>query len=493
LDGERAVSVAERLDLVLGMSRRLAASQRGLDVLDRYYDGRQPLNYLAPEVRAQVGNRLASLVINWPRTIVDSVQRRTYVEGFRVGDAGDVDDELARLWQENDLDEASRFGQLDALVHARAFLLVWGNDRDPLTPRITVESAHQVVVAYEPGTREVGAALKRWSDGERSFATLYLPGEVVRYSALAKRSTARLAWEVEQVLDNPLGVVPVVPLVNRPRLLKLDGESELTDVIPLADAVNKLATDMMVASEYHAMPRRWATGIQVPAGPDRQRLQAEVAEYWDNATQHKTWLGGKDVGFGQFREASLDNFVNAIQLLTAQIAAIAGLPPHFLGINTENPASADAIRAAEATLVERAKDKQQTWGGAYEQAMRLAVAARDGIAVAAVPGELRRMETVWRDPATPTPAQSMDAAVKGVQAGVYDDVAAQEAVGLSPQQRDAIADRRRNAATTAATADVQARLNLADELQRTRGLSQNAALAAVGLLQAAGLNAAETA
>ena len=426
--------LGEQLDLAEGELHRL----------DKYYDGKQALNYLAPEIAAQVGRRLSSLVINWPRTIADSVQRRTYVEGFRVGNDGAVDAELARLWQENDLDETSQLAQLDALIHGRAFLMVWGSEVDPLTPRITIESAHQVAVSRTPGSREIRAAVKRWTDGDDDYASLYLRDEILRFVKPSVRAGVVSKWALQDRLDNPLGAVPVVPLINRPRLLKLDGESELTDVIPLADAVNKLATDMIVASEFHAMPRRWATGIQIPTGPDRERLQADAADYWDNATKGKTWLAGEGVSFGQFSEANLGNFVEAIQLLTAQIAAVAGLPPHFLGINTDNPASADAIRAAEATLVERAQEKHRTWSGAYEQAMRLAVAARDGVPVASLDSDLRRMETVWRDPATPTPAQSMDAAVKGVQAGIYDEAAAQEVVGLSPQQREAIADRRVN-------------------------------------------------
>lgn len=482
----------DALVLVKSLCEQLDLAEGELHRLDRYYDGKQPLNYLAPEIAAQVGRRLSSLVINWPRTIADSVQRRTYVEGFRVGNDGAVDAELARLWQENDLDETSQLAQLDALIHGRAFLMVWGSDVDPLTPRITIESAHQMAVARAPGSREIRAAVKRWTDGDSDFATLYLRDEILRFIKPSVRAGVVAKWELEVDgrIENPLGAVPIVPLVNRPRLLKLNGESELTDVIPLADAVNKLATDMIVASEFHAMPRRWATGIQIPTGPDRERLQADAASYWDNATKGKTWLAGEGVSFGQFSEANLDNFVSAIQLLTAQIAAVAGLPPHFLGINTDNPASADAIRAAEATLVERAQEKHRTWAGAYEQAMRLAVAARDGVRVDSLDSDLRRMETVWRDPATPTPAQSMDAAVKGVQAGIYDEAAAQEVVGLSPQQRDAIADRRQTATATAATAEVQAKLALARELVRTDGLSFNAALAAVGLLQAAGLNSA---
>jgi hypothetical protein len=47
----------------------------------------------------------------------------------------------------------------------------------------------------------------------------------------------------------------VVPFINRPRMTHLYGESELTDMMPLADAINKLATDMMVTAEYYVEPR----------------------------------------------------------------------------------------------------------------------------------------------------------------------------------------------------------------------------------------------
>lgn len=489
------MSIEEDRKTLTRLLGKLDRQLPGVSKADAYYAGTQPLSFLAPEIKAHVGERLTSLAINWPRTIVDSVQRRLYVEGFRVGKGHDADDELWRMWQASDLDEWTQLGQVDALVHARAFMLVWGNDDDPETPMITAESAHQVVVDYAPGTRTVRAAAKRFGDGSTKRATLYLPDRVLRFHAT--RGIGRSGpWELDVQLDNPLDAVPVIPLVNRPRLTNLDGISELADVMPIADAINKLATDMMVVSEYHAGPRRWATGIDLSVGSNAgnasvERMQAQAQEYWDQAKQGKTWLAGKDVQFGQFQEATLDNFVAAISLLTAQVAAVAGLPPHYLGINTDNPASAEAIRSAETTLVERAREKQRTWGGAYERAMRLAIAVRDGVPLAEVPREFQRMEVIWRDPRTETKAVDADAAMKLYTTGLIDDVQAQEDIGLTPTQRDAIAERRRAQAETAATADVTAKMNLARQLQQTDGLSQNAALAAVGLLAAASTNAAE--
>jgi hypothetical protein len=151
MDGGSALtSPANVHPLVPRLSKDLSGCKAELDAADEYYAGQQPLQFLAPEVRQQVGNRLTSLVINWPRVIVDSVQRRTYVEGFRLGVGGQADDELWRIWQANDLDEWSQLAHIDALVHGRAFLTVWGNDADPQTPIIAAESAHQMVSATRP-------------------------------------------------------------------------------------------------------------------------------------------------------------------------------------------------------------------------------------------------------------------------------------------------------------------------------------------------------
>jgi len=484
------------LKLLSSLSAQLQRANLEYDRFDRYYTGDQPLAFLAPTVQAQVGDRLTPMVINWPETIVDSVNRRLLPTGFKLGADAQADEELWRIFTANNLDEEAPLGQADALVHGLTFLSVWGNDDDPATPRIRFESAHQVAVRYAPGSvgQVVEAALKRWSDEERTYCTLYLPDRIVRYVARGNPATQAPRYEVDQELPNPLRAVPIVPMVNRGRLLNRDGRSELASVAPIADGINKLATDMMVTSEFFQDPRRYATGIQIPASADpteRDRLRAEAKAWWDDATKGKTWLAGQGVQFGQFSEADLSGFVSAINLLTASLAAIGGLPPDDLGLNTTNPASAEARRAAETTLVLRAKEKQRTWGGAYCRAMRLAIAARDGVPLADVPAEYAGMVMDWADPATQAIAQAMDAAVKGVEAGIYDVEAAQEVVGLGPAQRAAIKARRDESAAVTATADVRARVELAKELARDGAMTMNAALAAVGLLQAASTNLAE--
>ena len=478
------------LRIAARLTQKLTAANVVYDRYDRYYSGDQPLTYLAPEVEAQVGDRLAPMVINWPETITDSVNRRVVNEGFLLGEGGEADDELWRIWTANEMHHEAPLGQVDALVHGKAFISVWGNDEDPATPLISFESAHQVEVEYEPGTgdRVVRAAIKRWADEDTGevFATLYLPDRILRYRAANARTNR---FEVDQILPNPLGVVPIVPMVNRGRLLNRAGRSELASIAPLADGINKLATDMMVTSEFYQTPRRWATGIQIPAeAADRERLQAEAAAYWEEATKKKTWLAGSGVQFGQFPEANLDGFASAIRLLTSALAAIGGLPPDDLGLNQVNPASAEARRAAETVLVLRAREKQSANERAYVRAMRMAIAIREGVALRDLPTDYARMSCDWRDPATEAISQEMDAAVKGVTASIYDIEAAQARVGMGPAERAAIKARRDAASATAATADVEARMALARRLVAEDGMTFNAALAAVGLIQAAATN-----
>lgn len=475
MDGEPPVSIEQ----VKALQNSLLNRENELARLDRYYAGQQSGSFLPQEIRQQVGNRLTTLIVNWPRVIVDSIEERLDVEGFLLGGEETADEALWDTWQANDMDEQSQLVHLDSLIHGSAFVSV-GAFADG-SARIEPETAHQVTIGFYPGTRVVASALKYWEDGDGKHARLYLPDVVEVWES------GRTELELVEKIGHSLGRVPVEPFVNRPRVAATTGESELTDVIRLTDAVCKLATDMMVASEFHAMPRRWATGIQIPSGTaeQRERLQAEAQRYWDRATADKTWLAGTGVNFGQFAEADLSNFTGAIGMLTGQIAAIAGLPPHYLGVNTQTPASADAIRSAEASLVHRAKRKMRSLSGSWENVMRMAVAVERGVRVDELPDEFNKLQTVWRDPATPTVAQAADAAVKLVQANIITNDQALEDLGYTPVQIERERQRRTDAAATQAVSTVRAQVEEAERLMREQGLSQPAAYAAVGLLQAA--------
>lgn len=422
---------------VTRLGRVLDELRPAYDRLDSYYTGTQPgHHWMAPEIRQSLGNRLPPMRLNWPRLVVSAIEERLDVVGFRLQQDLPADHDLWRIWQANRMDEVSQQAHLDALIYGSAYVVVWAG-ADPRTPRITVESARQMTVQRDPMTGEITVALKRWVEGGYGHAVVYGSDQIERYRTDQQVVEGSDTYDVPtggytrvETIDNPLGVVPVAGLVNRPRLLTPDGETELSDIIPITDAASKVMTDMLVTSEYSAAPRRWITGMDAGADAHAERLAAQVQQKWTDAPASKLWIAADpDSKFGQFPESTLGGFVSAIDTLTQQAAAISGLPPAYLGIHGSEVASADAIRSSEATLVSKARRRQRAFGGAWEDAMRLAVLVRDGVQS---PG-MESLETIWADPETRTVAQAADAAVKKLSVGVSREQVLED-LGYSPVQ-----------------------------------------------------------
>ena len=425
------------------LSAELDDDRGDLTKAGNYYIGKQPLNALREDVRRALGNRFTPVVINWCRIVVDALEQRLDVDGFRAPSRPALEREAWRMWQANGLDEASSQAHVDALTHGRSFVMVWAS-ADRTTPRITVESPLQVITETDPATGLIAVGLKRWRDIDRHLrADVYLPDRVTHYRTRTQQfdppnfDVPATAYEVIGETPNPLGRVPIVPIVNRQRPLTPLGESELVDAMPLVDAINKCATDLMTGSEHFAMPRRWVTGFSSPSmggrlSPDALAEAATAVQtQWEQNRASKVWIADNpETRFGQFPEADLQNFVSAINMLTRQLSAIAGLPPHYVALSAEsNPASADAIRSAEASLVNRARRRQRSWGGAWEEVIRLAFHVRDGVA----PSGLDDLETVWRSAEILSIAQSADAAVKLHAEGILNRRAVLEDLDYSPQ------------------------------------------------------------
>lgn len=426
------------IDLLNSLTTSLTGSSRRLLRYDAYYEGEQALKFMSKALEAEFGERITSLILNWARLVADAYENRLDVEGFRYAGDDSGDKGLWDIWQANDLDEQSQQAHLDSIALSRAYVLVGSPDSVDDPPLVTVESPLQVFAKRDPRTRRVSSAIKRWDEGEpnetaEQHAVLYLP-DSTRHLV-----NGRDGWKVVGKVDeHNLGRVPVVPLVNRPRILRPDGVSEFHDVMPLADAANKMATDMMVSGEFHAMPRRWAAGLK---DTDFQDEQGNPLNPWSRDAGTLWATENQEAKFGQFAEADLAVFHNTIKLLAQASAQLAALPPHYMSFTSDQATSADAIRSSEAQLVKRVERKQTYLGGAWEDVQRLILRFQTG----AWDKEAWSLETIWRDPATPTVAQKADAIVKlaaPVQNGraVLPLEMAREDMGYTPEQRRRMAE-----------------------------------------------------
>ncbi|WP_084021654.1 phage portal protein [Mycobacterium avium] len=430
--------MSTQTELLTALLQRLNEPLARYADLDRYYEGKQPLAFLSPEAKTALGNRFGVMSSNIPRLAVTALAERLRVTGF----TGQAD--VWAEWVRNDLDQTSGVAHREALLLGDSYVIVWADQLG--RPRVTVESAKQVAVLTDPGSRQIVAAVKRWEDtqAKATEAVVYLPDEIRRLRADQQGAVAN-GFRTLEVIPNPLGVVPVVRLSNTDRIVGDFGSSEIDDLKPLVDALNKSLADMMVTSEYVGRPRRWATGIELTEEPvtaldpvtglvvpvlddDGQPVMTEVNPIPEG---HRAMISeNEQAQFGQLNAADLSGYEASVRVILGQIMAVSTLPAHYVGVFTDNPASADALRAAEASLTARAEARQATFGRAWEQVARLMIAVRDG----RDPNAVEDVRVQWADAATRSVAQEADAVVKLHQAGLLPVSYALKKLGYSDDE-----------------------------------------------------------
>ncbi len=419
-----------------------AELERALDVraatlhrLSQYYEGTQPLAFLSPESKKNLGQRLDRIAVNLPRLAVSAIAERLRITGFTDPDGQQIPG-LWRAWIRANLDQTSATAHREALALGEAAVIVWAAADG--RPTASIESGQQVAVYRDAGTRETLAAIKRWHDlapdgtAKQTRWVIFRPD---RIEHLIGDGASITAASIVETVDNPIEEVPVVALANADRPLDAFGVSEFADLVPIVDGLNKLTSDMLTASEFGARPRRWATGLELE---ERDVIDADGRPVLDSAgdpvvetvnpiaDDHRLMINEAPEGkFGQLPGADLAGYDTAVGLLLQQASAVSGLPGHYLGINSSVPASADAIRAAEAALTARAEARQAAFGPAWERVAQLLLAVEDKAPVDDWEPMVR-----WADPATRSAAQEADAIVKLHAAEIISTEEARQRLGL---------------------------------------------------------------
>ena len=415
----------DELALLKSMLTDLAREKRAVDLYSLYYAGEQPLQFIAPALQSQFGDSVTQLVINWPRLGADIHEERLDLQGFRFGRESEADDELWAWWKSVEGETQSQQANLESIICGRSYGFIGPDDGDG-PARLSVEHASQVVHRVDPATRQTRAIVKRWDDDEKvQWAEMLLPDSNVTYRKKGRE------WVEDERDDHELGSVLGVPLVNRPRMMNPWGLSEFHDVIPIANAANKMATDMMISGEFHAMPRRWAFGFDEDDFVDEQGRQLST---WEQVAGRVWSTSAKpdEVAVGQFTESDLSVFHNTIKLLAQLTTHLMALPPDFMSFESINPPSAEGIRAMESRLIKRSERQQSTRSSPYQQLARLRYLVERG----SMPPNAWSLEAIWRDAATPTRAQAADAAVKLYESKVIPLEQVREDLGYSVIQRE---------------------------------------------------------
>ena len=392
--------------LVDDLSRRLFTSYGDDQRFDRYYEGSQRLAHIGLAVPPEL--RKFETVLNWCRTVVDSVSDRMRMKAFYLPGEDRASEALRESWDYNNLDSESIAHHQEMLILGRGFVSVGANEEDPEFPLIQVENPRELAVDIDHRHRRLRAAVRVMpsendAPGTPSNAVLYLPDSTMRL----KRHQGR--WVVEDRDDHGLGRVPLVMFLNRRRVGQWTGVSEMVDAIPLVDAAARSLTNLQLAGETHSVPQKYVLGMSKGDFVDAEGKPIPAWEAYFNAI----WANqNKDAKVGQFAASDLSNFHNTVDHYASKLAGLYGLPARYVGITSVNPAAEGAIRAEEARLILNVEKKAALAGDGWGWVMGLVERFRTGEWVSG-----SRIKTDWFDAGTPTYAQRADALTKMYNSG----------------------------------------------------------------------------
>lgn len=450
LSSDEESLVREMLDDLLGYE---AKNQ----VKEDYYEAKHKVTQLGLSIPPAFKN--LQTTVGWAGTTVDVLRERLEWEGW-TSDTGE-DFGLRDVYLENQLNVDSGKLILDGLIYGTAFLVVGAGYEGEPNPLITVESPRRMTGKWNRRTRRLSAAVginDIDTTGKVSAVTLYLPNANVQ--AFRVNDT----WYEASRNDHNLNRVLVVQVFNRTRASKPGGKSEITRAIrSYTDIGVRTLTGLEVSREFYAFPQRVILGatkemFQNSDGSMKPGWQTTMASIWaapdvlEDPTDSTSKRIRADVS--QFPQGSPEPFLSILRNLAQMVAGEAGFPAHYFGFATDNPASADAIRAGEQRLIKQAEERQAGFAAGLNEAGKLAILVRDG----ALPEGINALSSKWRDAATPTQAASADAATKLVGAGVLsaDSEVVLDKIGLSPQEKAQVINERRKGNASKLVEDIRA-------------------------------------
>jgi hypothetical protein len=337
-----------------------------LDTVDSWYRGQNERPTMPRQSTKEYQQLQERSYTPWLGLVVTSVAQTLYVEGYRR--AREVDDAAAwGFWQANGLDGRQMAVHRGALAHGQAFVTVLPGDRGPAMRGVSARKMHAVYA--DPAEDEYPMyALRVDPNGGANKWMLRLYDEKQVYYLSADSEATKI--EFLESREHGIGVCPVVRFTNQ---LDLDGRAtgEIAPFVPLAARIDQDTFDRLVVQRFGAWVIKYVAGMATPE-TDEEKRAAQIALKVSDFLMAED----PDTKFGSLPATPLDGYIKSRDADIRDLAAVTQTPPHHLLGQMAN-LSAEALAAAESSLIRKVEERKHSFGESWEQALRLAASVAD--------------------------------------------------------------------------------------------------------------------
>jgi len=395
-DAERE-SVIELLQTWSG--RRTKNLKRSL-----YYDSEQAFKDLGLTLPPQLKN--AKFFLGWATMAVRKPAMRSQFEGLRLPGSEDPF-ELGEILAANNFALELGQGIVSAYKHGMALVTVAKGAPGEVPVQIQPHSAESSAAIWDRRRRRVASALTISEMGKEnpSEFIVYLPDVVLR---VAGNDSGRL---VAERIPNPIGRTLAVPLTNDPQINKPFGRARISNpVMALCDMAVRAYVRMEGNAEFYSSPQIAVEGIDPDAfeGATEQKKFRLAMDRLIALTRDED---GRAPNIKQMQQATMTPHSDMLRTVASAFSGETGIPLNSLGVIHDNPASAEAIRAAEHDLlIDATYHNKYIHGSAVENIAKLTIMVRDGLTEP--PAESWKLSAAFADPEFRSTSANADAYVK---------------------------------------------------------------------------------
>lgn len=347
-----------------------------------YYEGVHPVAYASDKWRNQFWRLFRHFSLNLCSSVVDVQADMLEIVGFTssaatvgVAHATDpldtskpravVNDPLAadawNAWERNGMDVLSDQVHRDAFLYGDGFLMAQPGDNGlALWP----QQPHSMAVRYSQDVPPfIECAAKVWyQDNKTVRLNVYSLDAVRRWTAIVDEGVPLAPQQFSLLSIDPNPLEDRVPVFHFPnKAVGMYGTSELRDVLPVQDELNKIVMDMIVAMEFQAFRQRWVAGIELETDEGGRPIPPQ-----HGPGEIFTFPSAEDIKVGEFAQGEIGPFIAAKNAAEADIARVSGIPLHYFFVTTGEAASGEALKTAEFRFARKAARHKRIFGRRWE-------------------------------------------------------------------------------------------------------------------------------
>lgn len=403
----------------------------------RYYDGKNKLKDFGISTPPELLH--VETVVDWPNKAVSALADRVRFDGFTAASEY-VQTLLDGVSERSRLNVKTRQATHGECIFGPAFATVGVDDAG--RARIDFHSAEAASAVWDDAKGRIayGMVIDAFEDGVPAFVRVFTDEAQI---TLVKNGDS-FDW---YVLPIAMGRVPMECFTYRPTDRKPFGQSRISRaVMSITDDAVRCALGGSIAFQFAVSPQKWMLGVDRDPFEQKTRWEAYIGN----------WLAigynGKDgvmPQVGQMQQPSMQQYSDYMRSLAARFSGATNVPVSQLGVIHDNPASAEAIYAANEPLIIEATDVIEGSRDTMRELARMCIAAERDASYDELTDEERAVMANYRNPALPSVVSMADAAVKiaGAVEGFAGTSYFWKMIGLPEDARREIEQTQQNALT----------------------------------------------